>query len=228
MIADKDLLKKNEQLTAEIAILRKSNAELEQQQNVLQEAYKLLKENETAWRNDREAQQALLDKRQGRINVLEQQLRTARTENVMLRKSRNDVDDTAETTAVEELKSALDEMRAQWNIAIRAATAYQQDIEQLNLVIADLETEHHLREALDECATRDNPSEDAPLMKRVRIEGDEHIVVDIMENSVRLSFEVLRADVLDEAKFQALRAKLQGALASVATENQAEGAGDGD
>ena len=62
----------------------------------------------------------------------------------------------------------------------------------------------------------------------MRIEGDEHIVVDIMENSVRLSFEVLRADVLDEAKFQALRAKLQGALASVATENQAEGAGDGD
>ena len=78
------------------------------------------------------------------------------------------------------------------------------------------------------------------LTKRMQIEGDGHIIVDTVEsekevkytvrlspNSVILDIEVLHEAVLDETKFQALRAKLQGALASVATENQAEGAGDG-
>ena len=234
MATYEELQKKNEQLIVELAVLRKSNTELEQQRDAAQAACRVLKESDGDLRGDRKRQQALLDKRQGRIQVLEQQLQTARTENAMLRKSRNDADDAAGTTAVEELHSALDKMRAQWNIAVRAATAYQQDIERLNRVIADLKTEHHLREALDE--TWDTSPEEA----RFRIEGDGHIIVDTVEsekevtytvrlspNSVILDFEVLREAVLDEAKFRALRAKLQGALASVATESQAEAAGDG-
>ena len=145
------------QLTVEIETLRKSNTELEEardaaikERDAAQAESQQLRESDAALRSDRKAAQATLDKRQCRIDVLEEALRAARTENAILRKHRNDVSDTAETNAVEQLSGALDDMRVQWNIAVRAATAYQQDIERLNLVIADLKTEHHLREALDE------------------------------------------------------------------------------
>ena len=150
-----ELQKRNEQLTVELAILRRSNTELEQQRDAAQAATERLKESDANFRKDRQKTQALLDKRQCRIQVLEQQLRAARTENAMLRNRQNESSDTAETTAimgetVEALNGALSDMRVQWNIAVRAATAYQEDIERLNLVIADLKTECHLREALDD------------------------------------------------------------------------------
>ena len=41
----------------------------------------------------------------------------------------------------DQLHEALDDMRVQWNIAVRAATAYQHDIELANSIIADLKLE---------------------------------------------------------------------------------------
>lgn len=69
--------------------------------------------------------------------------RLVRAENTTLRKQRDaaNADIVSGTKTEEQLHDALAAMRAQWNIAVRAATAYQQDIELLKATVADLTTE---------------------------------------------------------------------------------------
>ena len=90
-------------------------------------------------------QQKLLQSAQRHQNKLEDQVKRYRTERdealELVESLEEELKLTPTKESTEQLHEALDDMRVQWNIAVRAATAYQHDIEILNAIVADLKLE---------------------------------------------------------------------------------------